>query len=158
MNLSPHFSLAELTRSETAQRYQINNVPDAAGVAKLVRVATTILEPVRAHFARPVIVNSGYRSPAVNKRVPESSDTSQHTLCEAVDFEVPGISNYEVAKWIADGGLLQGFGQLILEFYTPGQPASGWVHCSLRTDRHNGKIMTAIRRNGRTKYVLGLVA
>ena len=69
MNLSPHFTLAELTRSETAQRYQIDNTPDVAGIAKLRKVCETILEPVRAHFGGPVIVNSGYRSVAVNKRV-----------------------------------------------------------------------------------------
>jgi len=155
MNLSPHFTLAEMTRSDTAQRRQIRNVPDAAGIAKLKRVCETILEPVRAHFGKPVTVNSGYRSPALNRVIPGSSDTSQHTKCEAVDFEIPGFSNYEVAKWCRDNLT---FGQLILEFYTPGQPSSGWVHCSLPTATKQNQVLTAIRKNGRTRYVPGLVA
>jgi len=155
MNLSPHFTLAELIRSETAQRYQIDNTPDVAGIAKLRKVCETILEPVRAHFGGPVIVNSGYRSVAVNKRVPGSSNTSQHTLCEAVDFEVPGHSNYEVAAWCKDHLT---FGQLILEFYVPGNPSSGWVHCSIPNATKRGQVLTAARVKGRTSYMQGLVA
>lgn len=155
MNLSPHFTLAELTRSETAQRHQIDNTPDAAGIAKLRRVCETILEPVRKHFGGPVIVNSGYRSPAVNRKVPGSSNTSQHTLCEAVDFEVPGHSNYEVAEWCSRNLT---FGQLILEFYVPGQPGSGWVHCSIPNATKRGQVLTAARVKGRTSYMQGLVA
>ncbi len=154
MQLSPHFTLAELTFSETAKRHGINNTPDAAGIEKLRRICETILEPVRAHFGRPVHVNSGYRSVAVNKRIPGSSNTSQHTLCEAVDFEVPGVSNYDVAHWCQDN---LDFGQLILEFYVPGQPSSGWVHCSLPSATNQGEVMTAVRRNGRTRYQAGLI-
>jgi len=155
MNLSPHFTLAELTRSETAQRYQIDNTPDAAGIAKLQRVAETILEPVRKHFGKPVMVNSGYRSVSVNRRVPGSSNTSQHTLCEAVDFEVPGVSNFEVAKWCRDNLT---FGQLILEFVNPAVPGSGWVHCSIPNAMKRNQVLTAKRVNGRTSYLQGLVA
>lgn len=159
--LSPNFSLRELTKSETAARYGIDNTPDAAGIAKLGRVCRDILEPVRAHFGRPVVVNSGFRCRALNAKIPGSSDTSQHTLCGATDFEVPGVSNYEVAKWIAGGGLTWGFGQLILEAYTPGDPASGWVHASLPTVRLRGQIMTMQRRRQggrvRTVYLPGLV-
>lgn len=156
MNLSPHFTLAELTRSETAQRYQIDNTPDVAGIAKLRKVCETILEPVRRQFG-VTIINSGYRSPAVNKRVPGSSNTSQHTFCEAVDFEVPGFSNYEVALWCTKN--LGSWGQVILEFYTPGSPSSGWVHASLpRSGKANNQVLTAIRANGRTRYVTGLQA
>jgi zinc D-Ala-D-Ala carboxypeptidase len=155
-NLSPNFTLAELTRSETAKRYQIDNIPNAGGIAKLTRVCNEILEPVRLYYRKPVTVNSGYRSPVLNRRIPGSSNTSQHTLCEAVDFEVEGVSNYEVAKWIKDGGI-KSFGQLILEFYVPGNPSSGWVHCSLPSASNRNEVLTAIRRNGRTRYVKGLV-
>lgn len=157
MQLSPHFTLHELTRSDTASRRGINNIPDAAGIAKLKRVCTDILEPVRAHFGNPVNVNSGYRSPALNAVIPGSSNTSQHTKCEAVDFEVQGHSNYEVAKWIANGGLSH-WGQVILEFYNPKVPGSGWVHCSLPSPGNQNEVITALRVNGRTKYVQGLVA
>lgn len=155
--LSPHFSLAELTRSDTAARYGIDNRPDAAGIEKLRRVCTDILEPVRAQFGRPVIVNSGYRSPALNARIPGASNGSQHTLCEAADLEVPGVPNHDVALWIAGGSLPRGFGQLILENHVPGVPSSGWVHCSLPTARLRGQVLTMQRVQGRTVYLKGLV-
>lgn len=162
MNLTEHFTLNELTRSETAARYGIANIPDAAGIELLRRCCVEILEPVRAHFGRPVRVNSGYRSPAVNAKIPGSSNTSEHTLCRAVDFEVDGVSNYDTARWIADGGL-GGFRQLILEAYTAGQPTSGWVHCSLRRPDRPREVLTMQRQrraDGRVKtvYLTGLVA
>lgn len=162
MQLSPHFSLREMTYSYTAERHKVNNTPDAAGIAKLKRVCTEILEPVRAHFGRPVQINSGYRSVALNKLIPGSSNTSQHTQCEAVDFEIDGIANADVAKWIRDGGLGTDFGQLILEFYERGVPSSGWVHCSLPSPSNRNEVLTAERRivNGRKKtiYLPGIQA
>jgi zinc D-Ala-D-Ala carboxypeptidase len=162
VKLSPNFSLAELTRSETATRLALRNVPDTAEIALLTRVCTEILEPVRACFGRPVMVSSGYRSPALNRAIPGSSATSEHCFGRAADFSVPGVSNAEVARWIAGGGLPLGFGQVILEAYTPGVPASGWVHCSIRTAKHDGKVLTMQRvRQGaivRTVYLNGIVA
>lgn len=162
LRLSPNFTLRELCRSETAARLGIVNVPDLAGVELLRRVCIEILEPVRAHFGRPVLVNSGYRSKALNARIPGSSNTSEHTLCRAVDLEVPGVSNLDVARWIAQGGLRHGFRQLILEAYTPGVPGSGWVHCSLARAGAPPEVMTMqrVRKLGvmRTIYLAGLVA
>lgn len=160
MRLSPHFTLAELTRSETAARLGLRNIPDADGIARLSRVCAEILEPVRAHYQRLVHVNSGYRSRELNARIPGSSNTSQHTLCEAADFEVPGVSTYAVADWVRGSGIA--FGQLILEAYVPGETNSGWVHCSLPTPRRRGQVMTMQRRriDGRlrTIYLQGLVS
>jgi zinc D-Ala-D-Ala carboxypeptidase len=162
MMLSPNFSLAELTRSETAARLGIRNVPDAAGIASLRLVCEQIGEPVRAHFKRPVMINSGYRCPELNAAVPGSSKTSEHCFARAIDFEVPGIANADVARWIAGGGLPKGFGQVILEAYTPGVPTSGWIHCSLLTAKFNRQVMTMqrVRQNGRlrTVYLPGIVA
>ena len=149
MNLSEHFTLAEMTVTNTG-------LPNAAPpdiVAKLGKVCQHILEPVRQHYGRPVKVNSGYRSPAVNKAV-GSKPTSQHALGEAVDFEVPGVSNGDVAIWCRDN--LPAFGQLILEAYRPGQPSSGWVHCSLPTAKHNRQVMTATMGSHGMVYSTGL--
>ncbi|MCZ4340194.1 D-Ala-D-Ala carboxypeptidase family metallohydrolase [Sphingomonadaceae bacterium G21617-S1] len=164
MNLSDHFTLSELTRSDTAARYAIRNVPDAAGIDKLRNLCQRVLEPVRAHYGRAVVVNSGYRSPALNAKIPGSSNTSQHTLCEAVDFEVPGIANGTVAAWVRDN---LDFDQLILEAYTPGDPSSGWVHVSWRAAGRRGRkgqggVLTMQRRRDaagklRTVYLPGLV-
>jgi zinc D-Ala-D-Ala carboxypeptidase len=153
--LSDHFSLRELTRSDTAMRLGIANIPEEGGTNLLRRVCNEILEPVRAHFGRPVRVNSGYRSIQLNARIPGSSNTSEDTLCMAADFEVDGVSNLDTAQWMRNGGLA-GFGQLILEAYTSGDPHSGWVHCSLPSERHSREVLTMKRQrlpNGRVKSV-----
>ena len=154
--LSPHFSIAELTYSPTAQRKGIRNIPDVHAFMRLRRVCETILEPVRAHFGGPVHINSGYRSPALNKSIPGSSKHSQHMLGEAVDFEVYGYSNKEVARWIAGGGLEAGFGQVILEFYNPRIAGSGWVHCSLPTPTIHGDVLTITRIGGQSRTWQGI--
>lgn len=159
--LSEHFTLAELCVSDTAARRGINNVPtDKKIIARLQRVAVTILEPVRVHYGVPISPTSGYRSPALNAVTRGASRTSQHMAGEAVDFEVPGISNYELALWCSKN--IKQFGQLILEFHVKGDPYSGWVHCSLPTAKLRGQILTAERKRnmfGRmtTVYVPGLV-
>ena len=133
MKLSDHFSLQELTKSSTAERRGIANEPDDEAVENLIMVCETILEPVREHYGIPFIPNSGFRCLELNRAI-GSSDRSQHTTGEAVDFEVPGISNREVALWVKDNCK---FDQLILEFYKEGDPSSGWVHCSYVIEGEN---------------------
>lgn len=127
MHLSPHFTLHELTRSQVALRRGLDNRPGPAEVENLRRLAGEILEPLRAEFALPFAPSSGYRSPALNAAV-GSRPSSQHILGQAVDFELPGISNLRVAQWIRRALT---FDQLILEFHEIDDPSSGWVHCSL---------------------------
>lgn len=133
MKLSKNFSLNELTKSYTAIRLGIDNTPNSTELANLRRVAENILQPVRDHYGKSFTPSSGYRGLDLNRAV-NSSDTSQHVLGCAVDFEVPGVSNYELAKWINDHLI---FDQLILEFYYSGKPYSGWVHCSYSTTNRN---------------------
>lgn len=125
MKLSEHFTLKELTRSDTAIRLGIDNTPELAHVAALSVLCNRILEPVRIHTARPIVPSSGYRSPALSDAV-GSSSSSQHCRGQAVDFEVFGIDNLVLARWIYNN--LE-FDQLILEGYN-GEPSSGWIHCS----------------------------
>ena len=125
--LSPHFWLSELVKSETAERLEIDNWPTEERVIQNLRlVATRILEPVRMHYGIPFSPNSGYRCLELNQEL-RSKDTSQHVQGEAVDFELPGIDNFALASWCEKN---LDFDQLILEFYTPGYPRSGWVHGS----------------------------
>jgi zinc D-Ala-D-Ala carboxypeptidase len=133
MKLSDHFSLQELTKSSTAERRGIANEPDDEAVENLIMVCDTILEPVREQYGIPFIPNSGFRCLELNRAI-GSSDRSQHTTGEAVDFEVPSISNKEVALWVKENCK---FDQLILEFYKEGDPASGWVHCSYVIEGEN---------------------
>lgn len=158
MQLSPHFHLSEFTRSQTATRRRIGNSPGAREIVALRLLCERVLEPVRLHFGGPVVISSGYRSPALNRAI-GGSKTSQHSKGEAADFEIPGRSNHQVCQWIHHN--LE-YDQLILEFYTPGQPNSGWVHASYSAARLRGQSLTArrVRKWGRlvTEYVPGLVA
>ena len=152
MNLSRNFSLSELTKSDTAIRKGINNNPNAEQVEKLKALCENILQPVRDHFGR-VKITSGYRSPELCIAI-GSSVNSQHAKAEAADFECPGVDNAELADWIHRE---LPYDQLILEFYTPGEPNSGWIHCSWGPEKPRASYLHAFREDGRTKYkpVLG---
>ena len=125
MKLTPHFSLSELTKSQTALRMGLDNNPNEEQMESLLALCENVLEPVRVHWDKPVVVNSGFRALPVNRAI-GSKDTSQHAKGEAADIEIPGVDNQDLYRWIAQS--LE-FDQLILEFYT-GEPASGWVHVS----------------------------
>lgn len=109
--LSPHFSLAELIRSDAAARLGDANRPTTAHLANLTRTAQG-MERVRALFDAPITVTSGYRNPKVNAAV-GGVPTSAHALGYAVDFHVAGKSDLEAAKVIRDSDLT--FDQLIYE-------------------------------------------
>ena len=124
--LSTHFSLKELTRSQTAERKGIKNQPNDREIENLKLGCENILEPVREHYGIPFTPSSGFRSFELNKAI-GSSSKSQHITGKAVDFEIPGVPNMEVALWIKEH---LDYDQLLLEFYKEKIPDSGWVHCS----------------------------
>ena len=153
MKLSKNFSLKELTRSSTAARHGIDNSPNAEHLINLTVITHKILQPVREKFG-VVTVNSGYRSPSLNKAVGGSSK-SQHCNGEAIDFECFSVPNPTLAKWITD---TLDWDQIILEFFVIGDPNSGWVHCSYKKDGTNRRnIMTALRIKNKTVYKSGFV-
>lgn len=154
MKLTANFTLNELTQSETALRKGLDNAPTQDVISALQTLAVNVLQPVRDHYGRGVKVNSGYRSPEVNASV-GGSKTSDHCKGQAADIEIPGVANAELAAYIRDE--LQ-FTQLILEFYTPGVPDSGWVHVSYDPANLKKQVMTATKRDGKTVYLPGLVA
>jgi zinc D-Ala-D-Ala carboxypeptidase len=138
MKISEHFTLDELTKSDTAARHNIANQPDEIALANLKILADNVLEPLRAHFGA-FRVNSGYRCLELN-RLLKSSDKSQHVVGEAADFEIVGISNYDLAVYVRENIM---FDQLILEYYEPGKKNSGWCHVSYKNPEQNrGKCMT----------------
>lgn len=150
MKLTEHFTLAEMTVSPTAKRLGLSNQPTPEHIENMRYCCEKILEPVRAHFGKPVQVNSSYRSPLVNKAV-GGSKTSQHVNGQAIDFEIPGIDNKVVADWIGDN--LE-FDQVILEFYTKGDKNSGWVHASIKKEGGNRKqrLIASKSKSGGTTY------
>ena len=154
MRLSENFTMAEFTKSQTAERRGIDNTPEGEHLDAAVALFENVVQKVRDHFG-PTVINSGYRSPELNEAVGGSS-RSQHCKGEAADIEVPGVPNAELAEWIRDN--LE-FDQLILEFYTPGIPDSGWVHVSYLADGENrGECLTATRIDGKTEYSVGINA
>lgn len=152
--LTKNFSLAEMTKSETALRHGMDNTPGPDELNNLLQLCANVLQPVRDHFQKGVKVNSGYRSPEVNAKV-GGSRTSDHCRGMAADIEIPGVPNVDLAKWIEKN---LKFTQLILEFYTPGIPDSGWVHVSYDPANLKNQLLTATRRDGKTVYLSGLVA
>jgi hypothetical protein len=154
MNLTANFTLAEMTKSETALRHDMDNTPGEAEIANLKALAENVLQPVRDHFGKGVKVNSGFRHPEVNAKV-GGSKTSDHCQGQAADIEIPGVANADLAQWIVDN--LE-FRQVILEFYTPGIPDSGWVHVSYVEGDNKKQVLTATKKDGKTVYLPGLVA
>ena len=148
--LSTHFSLKELTRSETAVRKGINNEPKEREIENLKLLCENILEPVRVHYGIPFAPSSGFRSSELNREI-GSSDRSQHVKGQAVDFEIPGVPNLEVALWVKEN--LE-YDQLILEFHDPEKdPHSGWVHVSYSTEENRYEYLEAYKNEeGKTRY------
>ena len=154
MQLSKNFTMAEFIKSDTANRLNIDNTPEGEHLEAAKELFENVVQKVRDHFG-PTVLNSGYRSPDLNEAV-RGSKTSQHCKGEAADIEVPGVANADVANWIVDN---LDFDQVILEFYTPGIPDSGWVHVSYKADGTNRKsILTASRIDGKTVYTNGINA
>ena len=118
MNLSPHFTLAELT---VTNHRTLDNTPDPAALANLQRLAEFLEKVKELLWFKPIMVNSAYRSAAVNASV-GSKDSSQHRTGCAADFRVPGMTPREVVDACIKGGLP--FDQIILEF-------DAWTHISI---------------------------
>ena len=148
MNLSPHFTIEEMIKSQTALRLGLDNSPGPEELEALVDLCEFGLEPIRNHYQRPVIVGSGFRAPAVNKAV-GSRSTSQHIKGQAADIEIPGLDNLELYYWAAAN---LDFDQLILEYYS-GEPSSGWVHVSYVGSENRGQTLR-IDKSGVTRETL----
>ena len=134
MQLSKHFKLEEFTKSMTATRKGIDNSPGAGDIKNLENVCYEILSQKIG-----------------------SSSKSQHCKGQAADFEIFSEPNNEVSDWIKENLM---FDQLILEYYTPGEPNSGWIHVSYTKDinLNRKEYLMAIRVDGKTQYkpILGL--
>ena len=144
MNLSPHFSLAELVSSQVATRKGIDNAPAPAIVANLTRLAA-LLEQVRALVGAPIVISSGYRSPALNKAVGGAAN-SAHVLGLAADISTAKLTPKALALLIRQSDIA--FDQLIYE--------GTWVHIGLSTGALRRQVLTA-KFAGGVSYVAGIV-
>lgn len=150
MNISEHITLPEATFSQSAVDNKIDNTPTAEHLEAMKYVAENIFERVRAHFGKPIRINSFYRSQKVNKAV-GGSLTSQHCRGEAIDVSgVPyGIKNSEIFHFIKDN---LDFDQLIWEFGDKNEPS--WVHFSLSMKGNKRQVIKAVKgANGKTSYI-----
>jgi zinc D-Ala-D-Ala carboxypeptidase len=151
MKLSEHLDLSEVTRSESAKRKGISNMPTEAHIANFKLLAENIFEPIRQHFRCPIIISSGYRSKELNAAI-GGSLTSQHCQGEAIDIDMDGtpngVSNRMVFDYIKDNLV---FDQLIFEFGDANNP--DWVHVSYEsTGKQRKQILRATRSGGKTVY------
>jgi hypothetical protein len=149
MQLSKNLTLAEVTRSESAKRKGISNMPTAEHIENFKKLAEKVFQPIRDHFAVPIRISSGYRSAALNKAI-GGSLSSQHCSGEAIDIDMDGtsITNAQVFNFIKDN--LE-FDQLIWEFGTDKNP--DWVHVSYETTgKQRKQILVAKRVKGKTTY------
>jgi hypothetical protein len=150
MKLSEHLSLSEVTRSESAKRNQISNMPTGEHIANFMLLAEKIFEPIREHFGVPIHISSGYRSVELNRLI-KGSSSSQHCKGQAIDIDMDGstngVTNADVFNYIKDN---LPFDQLIWEFGNDTNP--DWVHVSYDA-KQRGQILKAVKVKGQTKYL-----
>ena len=118
MNLSEHFTLEELTHTD---HRELDNTPNDAEMANLVRLADFLEEVKTVLGGKPVMVNSAFRSKAVNDAV-GSKDTSQHRIGCAADIRIPGMTPDQVVRAVIASDM--GYDQVIREF-------DRWTHISI---------------------------
>ena len=140
-------SLKELLFSETATRLGIPNEPTDQILINLQTLIYEVINPIVNQFG-DIKITSCYRSPALCKAI-GSSERSQHTSGMAVDCEVLGVSNKELADWVVNH--LE-FDQCILEFWKPEEINSGWVHISYNKFGNRKMYLRAFKSNGRVVY------
>ena len=136
---SRYFTLLELTRSAAALRHKLDNTPDAAAVARLQALVTHVLDPLRQLYGAPIMVTSGYRSPAVNAAVGGAAH-SQHLLGEAADITTgsPEGNRRLLGITLKDAQALH-FDQLIAEKCdAKGNPR--WIHISY-SDKNRNQVL-----------------
>jgi len=161
MQITQHLSLAEVTRSETAKRKGISNMPTPEHLENFKNLGINIFEPIRRYFGSPIHISSGYRSKALNKAIGGAGKivdgkyvpTSQHCSGEAIDIDMDGNSNAITNKHVFDY-IKQNlnFDQLIWEFGTKDNP--DWVHVSYKTNGNQRKqVLRAVKQGGKTSYI-----
>ena len=152
MKLTANISLDELIKSQVAERKGINNNPSPMQIENLKALAVNVLQPIRSHFDKPLIISSGFRCAQLCIEI-GSSVTSQHVAdngAAAADFEIPGVDNLDLAIWIKNNLEID---QGILEFYKEGEPTSGWIHCSYSSENNRNQWLKARREDGKVKYL-----
>lgn len=137
MNDMKYFSIEELCASDTAERKKIDNTPNADARLRMQRLIEQLLDPIRAAWGAPITVNSGYRSPALNRAV-GGVPTSQHVKGEAADITVGSTADnkrlFDKIVELQKAGRIA-FDQLIDESNYK------WIHISYRAGNNRNEIL-----------------
>lgn len=144
MNLSAHVTVDEFVNSPTATNRGISQTMDITTTQKAKELCENVFEPIRAHVGRPIAINSGYRSPALNRAVGGAS-SSQHVKGEAMDLD---LTDRDLFEWIIDN---VEYDQAIYEFGNDQHAA--WFHISYRKGANRKQALRAIKKGGKTTYV-----
>lgn len=146
MKLSKHLDLGEVTRSESAKREGIINMPTPEHYENLKVIAEKIFEPIREHFGVPIFISSGYRSEALNVYI-GGSRSSDHSRGRALDLDMDqsssGVTNKMIFDFIKDN---LDYDQLIDEYNF------AWVHVGYRGKENRKQTLRATKVNGKTTY------
>ncbi len=155
--LSPHFSLKEMTYSQTAVRYGIANVPSEQEIENLRRLCQGTLEPLREALQLPVVITSGFRTKALNDKLAHSSERSQHMQGQAADFYVSSAGS------IVQGSKVQGRRELLIKAFREilQNPKidydqlilyPNFIHVSYVSKEHNRHNILKARSDGKLGY------
>lgn len=136
-------TLAEFESSPTATAKGVSNSMNAAQIEAAKLLCEKVFEPIRAFVGKPIKINSGFRSAALNRAIGGSS-TSQHCKGEAIDIPVSA----KVFHYIKDNLV---FDQLIWEFGDRNEPQ--WVHVSYKKSGNRKQVLRATKVGGKTSYV-----
>ena len=148
-NISKHISYKEATRSNTALRRGIENIPDVEELENMKLIAEEVFEPLRKWVGGPIKINSFYRSPELNVAI-GGSKKSQHCHGQAIDIDDTyghrsNASMFHHLRYSLD------YDQIIWEFGDDKNPA--WVHVSYVSEEKNRhRCLQAYKENGKTKY------
>ena len=142
MKLSKNLSLAEVVRSETAKRLNIDNNPTKEHLENLKTIAEKVFQPIRDHFNCPIHVSSGYRSENLNRAIRGSKMSLHMKGCALdIDMDFTNVSNKEVFDFIKDN--LE-FDTLIWEFCNDDDTPK-WVHVSYIEGKNRKQVIEAYR-------------
>lgn len=138
MNLSKNFTLEEMTKSATGQKFNIDNTPDAECLSNLKKLCDTVLQPIRDEWKQPIIVTSGYRCPLLNKKV-GGAKNSDHIYAAAADIHTVSDTYTENKKlWnliikLKNEGKIK-CRQIIDEYNL------NWLHLSINHNKNSYKL------------------
>lgn len=131
MNLN--FTMSELIHSDIAEKYNISNIPDKKSLDNMLLLIVDCLQPLREYIGKPMIISSGYRSPRLNGHpLINGASTSQHTLGEAADFTIKGLTIKQIIELVKASGVP--FDQLINE-------KNIWCHISYRKGNNRKQVL-----------------